>query len=191
MEQEEEDIYMTAVENNLHLINETTDVTSNINNGSSTESDDTATVSDDDFAIPLRIILPVEHVHHDPIKDSYMKYNYIILNTGDESFHGHHVVANDDASEEVQRVEDVTDYHSLLNEIDGGGTELYVNRAGQIYQLLKRYQVENVGEFNEVTLLETDIVRDEPTITPINKQANLQKHYDQLVQWLTWQFDAK
>lgn len=193
--EQDENVYLASVEENLHLQNDTsvlltTDLNSSNETHAETDGDGGGDGNNDDFAIPLRIILPVEHVHHDPIKDSYMKYNYIVLNTNDENVHDH--VGE---HESVQRIEDVTEYtqrHDLLNEIGNSGTELFVNKAGQIYQLLKEYQLtalDSAIEFKEVSLLETDIVRDKPTITHINQSMNLRKHYDQLIQWLTWQFE--
>lgn len=53
----------------------------------------TASPDDDDarFVIPMRVILPVEHVHdnRDTNNASLIKYSYIVLRTDNQSYHGH------------------------------------------------------------------------------------------------------
>lgn len=44
---------------------------------------------DDAYIIPIRIILPVVHVHAIPENSTFTQYNYIILQTNDTSYHQH------------------------------------------------------------------------------------------------------
>lgn len=45
--------------------------------------------SDAPFVIPLKIILPVEHVHKSTINNSFVRYKYILLKVDDASYHEH------------------------------------------------------------------------------------------------------
>lgn len=143
----------------------------------------------DNYSIPLRIILPVEHLHYNQADETYSKYNYIVLNTNDQSFHAH--LENDEPSEMENVLDDKeSNAQELLNGLDEQVKELYISQTGQIYQLLKEYYVKGQSEgFKEVALLDTDIIRDEPKITNMNKVTDIRRHYEYLVQWLTWQFE--
>lgn len=144
----------------------------------------------DNYSIPLRIILPVEHLHYNAADETYSKYNYILLNTEDQSFHGH---LEDDTPSEMENVlnDKESNAQELLNGLDEQVKELYISQTGQIYQLLKEYFVKGQREsFKEVSLLDTDIIRDEPKITNVNKVTDIRRHYEYLVQWLTWQFES-
>lgn len=45
--------------------------------------------SDAPYVIPLKIILPVEHVHKSKTNNSYVRYNYILLKMDDITYHEH------------------------------------------------------------------------------------------------------
>lgn len=45
--------------------------------------------SDAPYIIPLKIILPVEHVHKSKTNNSYVRYNYILLKVDDITYHEH------------------------------------------------------------------------------------------------------
>lgn len=45
--------------------------------------------SDAPYVIPLKIILPVEHVHKSKTNNSYIRYNYILLKVDDIAYHEH------------------------------------------------------------------------------------------------------
>lgn len=53
------------------------------------EASDIDTSSDASYIIPLKILLPVEHVHKMPNSNSFERYNYILLNVDDVSYHDH------------------------------------------------------------------------------------------------------
>lgn len=51
-----------------------------------------SSVSDDadaGYLIPMKIILPVEHMHHADDNSTYTKYNYIVLMMENETYHEH------------------------------------------------------------------------------------------------------
>lgn len=50
---------------------------------------DSDTSSDAPFVLPLKIILPVEHVHKSKANNSYVRYNYILLKVDDTAYHEH------------------------------------------------------------------------------------------------------
>lgn len=52
-----------------------------------TDIDDSA--SDAPYVIPLKIILPIEHVHKSKTNNSFVRYNYILLKVDDVSYHKH------------------------------------------------------------------------------------------------------
>lgn len=167
-------------------------VVTNMNKSSSEDFILNETMIEDDndnYSIPLRIILPVEHLHYNSAEETYSKYNYVVLNTNDQSFHGH---LEDDEPSEMENVlnDKESNAQELLNGLDEQAKELYISQTGQIYQLLKEYYVKGQREgFKEVALLDTDIIRDEPKITNMNKVTDIRRHYEYLVQWLTWQFE--
>lgn len=53
------------------------------------EASDIDTSSDASYIIPLKILLPVDHVHKTPNSNSFERYNYILLNVDDISYHDH------------------------------------------------------------------------------------------------------
>lgn len=58
------------------------------------DNDDSADYSS--YLIPLKIILPVEHVHKTSDNHSFSRYNYILLKSDDPSFHEHIDTDNSD-----------------------------------------------------------------------------------------------
>ncbi|XP_063706861.1 uncharacterized protein LOC134835817 [Culicoides brevitarsis] len=144
---------------------------------------------DSNFSIPLRIILPVEHLHYNKAEDTYSKYNYVVLNTDDQSEHKH--LDHDEPIEMENVLKDKqSNAKELLNELDEQAKELYISQTGQIYQLLKEYYVKGQKEsLKEVALLDTSITWEEPKITNTPAVKDLRRHYELLVMWLTWQFE--
>lgn len=164
----------------------------NLQNPIPNDTIDDETQNDTLIDLPLRIIIPVEHVHRNILEHSHTKFNYIVLNTSaNADSNAKHTHLKSDRSDELRKVvtgdPEFIKAKRLLN--DSTSTDLYVNQMGQIYALLKEYQVEHVGELNEVTLLDTDIIRDEPKIVNIKAGIDLKRHYNLLIQWLNWQFE--
>lgn len=62
-------------------------------NESTTNFDDfqLTTLNEDDnaYIIPIKIILPITHIHKISENDSFVQYDYILLQTNDTSYHAH------------------------------------------------------------------------------------------------------
>lgn len=68
------------------------------NAGNNTGIDDgieNDSTSDAPYVIPLKIILPVEHVHKSKTNNSFVRYNYILLKVDDITYHEH--IASDNS----------------------------------------------------------------------------------------------
>lgn len=66
----------------------------------STEMDSSSYAS---YVVPLKIILPVEHVHKSAKNDSFERFNYILLKVDDVSYHEHINSDNSDILFPVRR----------------------------------------------------------------------------------------
>lgn len=66
----------------------------------STEMDSSSYAS---YVVPLKIILPVEHVHKSAKNDSFERFNYILLKVDDVSYHEHIYSDNSDFLFPVRR----------------------------------------------------------------------------------------
>lgn len=60
------------------------------------DSTETESSSDAAYVVPLKIILPVEHVHKSSKNDSFERFNYILLKVDDVSYHEHIFSDNSD-----------------------------------------------------------------------------------------------
>lgn len=58
-------------------------------NGGIDDGTDIESTSDAPYVIPLKIILPVDHVHKSKTNNSFERYNYILLKVDDLSYHKH------------------------------------------------------------------------------------------------------
>lgn len=144
----------------------------------------------DTYNLPLRIIIPSEHVHRNALTDFYTKYNYIVLKAGEDNDANHDHLSSD-TTDELRKLEpDDPELIKAQRLVDtSNSTDLYVNQMGQIYALLKEYHENHVGDLNEVSLLETDVYRDEPKNLSLKEIIDLKRHYNLLIQWLNWQFE--
>lgn len=53
------------------------------------QPNDSDAYDDSAYIIPIKIILPVAHVHAVPENGTYEQFNYILLQTNDSTYHGH------------------------------------------------------------------------------------------------------
>lgn len=129
------------------------------------------------YIIPLKIILPLEHVHKSKNSDSFDRFNYILLNIDDVSYHEHIYSDNSDqllpvlnsstikpSSENEELITEMTniqsDGHDSITdslEINENDDLLLVDSQGYYYELGKLYQIKNeegtpVVEFNEIEM---------------------------------------
>lgn len=70
-------------------------ITDDIENSSRTTElvNDSDTYDDSAYIIPIKIILPIPHIHAVPENGTFEQFNYILLQTNDSAYHGH--LAND------------------------------------------------------------------------------------------------
>ncbi|GAB0097499.1 uncharacterized protein DMENIID0001_131380 [Sergentomyia squamirostris] len=165
---------------------------------------------DEGFVIPLKVILPVEHIHHFGNQSTFTKYNYIVLRTDNDTYHGH---LNTDRGDKL-----TIDQNAINGGGGGGGfypTEyqeittmpsietfdeenqrefeeekvIFVNDKRDQYQKVKTYKipVEN-GQitFDEVSPV---IGEYEEFVTEVNSTQDLKQmddHYEKLLQWLDY-----
>ncbi|XP_059619637.1 selenoprotein P-like [Phlebotomus argentipes] len=156
---------------------------------------------DEGFVIPIKVILPVEHIHHFGNQSTFTKYNYIILRTDNATFHGH---LNSDRGErltadhnsiptEYQEVTTVLPPVGMLE--DANDTELeeekviFVNDKRDQYQKVKTYKIpSDNGQimFDEVSPVIGDF---EEFFTEVNSTQDIKQmddHYEKLLQWLDY-----
>lgn len=67
------------------------------------DSTETESSSYASYVIPIKIILPIEHVHRSEKNDSFERFNYILLKTDDVSYHEHIYSDNSDLLLPVNR----------------------------------------------------------------------------------------
>uniref|UniRef100_A0A1B0GHI3 Selenoprotein P N-terminal domain-containing protein n=2 Tax=Lutzomyia longipalpis TaxID=7200 RepID=A0A1B0GHI3_LUTLO len=160
---------------------------------------------DEGFIIPIKVILPVEHIHHLGNQSTYTKYNYIVLRTDNATYHGH---LNTDRGEKLtvdQNAINADGYYSTdnrevttvqsLNFEEENEKEfeeeklIYVNDKRDQYQKIKTYKIpiEN-GQitFDEVSPLLGEF---EEFVTEVNSTQDIKQmddHYEKLLQWLDY-----
>lgn len=208
------------------LINLLTPLPNNMNANNETMLDNS------NFVIPIKITIPMEHVHYYVENDTFVKYNYVVLKTDDESYHQHltsdsgeilyelsvnneSITVNKSGNiEYIENMLNITDLRKkLMNKsINLNNTQIYVNeKNGEMYEKMKHHHL-NDNVFDELSLIEIDIQKyrtqhqnqsnrevetnadDNGTNLKIKNnrfrsQKDIAKHYDQLLQWLTWQFN--
>lgn len=114
--------------------------------------------ADDAYIIPIKIILPVTHIHAVPENGTYQQFNYILLHTNDSAYHKHffndepdilypenktdtpptHTLDNTDELLNVN----VTKYESSKNSSDNDNLIL-IDSDGYRYQRNKQYKIFN------------------------------------------------
>lgn len=133
--------------------------------------------------LPLRIIIPTDHVHFDSKSQNYYKYKHIILRSDDNNYHEHF---ND-----VETLLDIDNEglgnftgnifvgNKSINDIKSlSSDKILANRFGYFYKLEK----ERGKNIYEISPLEFDVIKD-PPYTQIN---GVRQHYQQLNKWLNY-----
>uniref|UniRef100_A0A7G3AWX9 Putative selenoprotein p n=1 Tax=Lutzomyia longipalpis TaxID=7200 RepID=A0A7G3AWX9_LUTLO len=103
---------------------------------------------DEGFIIPIKVILPVEHIHHLGNQSTYTKYNYIVLRTDNATYHGH---LNTDRGEKLTVDQ---------NAINADGYFPSDNREVTTVQSLN-FEEENEKDFEEEKLIYVNDKRDQ------------------------------
>ncbi|XP_021712557.1 uncharacterized protein LOC110681097, partial [Aedes aegypti] len=164
-----------------------------------------------ELVLPLKIIIPAIHIHYDQPKEnnSYEKYSYVVFQSDNPSVH-QHGVGNDSPVEqsslrEVSLTNETTANSTLrvigvdwplaqLYEILNTTTVFYDERTTQVYQKLARYNASGFDELEEISVSsqyaawkrrQADLAEQAKT----EKRHFIRKHYERLIQWLSWQFD--
>lgn len=138
----------------------------------------------DNSTIPLRIIIPIEHVHFDENSQTYFKYEHIILRSDDQNYHEHFNAVGetliDIKSDRLQNfTENMFVGNNSLSDIkklsDG---KILINYLGFAYKVYKQ-RGEN---FYEILPLEYDVVQH----SPYRQLFGVKQHYQQLNKWLNY-----
>lgn len=152
----------------------TTDVYLSENTATSTTEGDYSS-----YEIPLKIILPFEHVHKSSDERTFSRYNYILLKVDDQSYHEHIYSDNSDilspinAEKAVERpLDETTNVYDDVTSLDEGSTvdntdaiptidsrncPILVDSEGYQYELDKHYKITDdsnnaVIEFDDIKI---------------------------------------
>lgn len=173
----------TGSENSVDSISSTTDQSEiKTTDAYLTEAAATSTTEGDysSYEIPLKIILPFEHVHKSSDDRTFSRYNYILLKVDDQSYHEHIFSDNSDILSPInaeKRVEqpvpdETTNVYGELTSMDTGSTvdntdpvptidssncPILVDSEGYQYELDKHYKINDdsnnaVIEFDDIKL---------------------------------------
>lgn len=148
--------------------------------------DDLESSSYASYVVPLKVILPVEHVHKTSANDSFERFNYILLKVDDASYHEHISSDTSDilfpvakkmmgAAEAENNTEPTTNptvfdsvqlsRDSIQN--DDSDTVL-VDAQGYRYELGKHYNILDEHGTSVVEFDEIDMIKAEMENKPIN-----------------------
>lgn len=83
----------------------------------------------DSYVVPLKIILPVEHVHKIAENGSFARFNYILLKVDDPTYHEH--IKNSDKSDLLLPVNENSATPTLID-VDSGGTTETINQIAHV-----------------------------------------------------------
>ncbi|XP_055628961.1 uncharacterized protein LOC129770256 isoform X2 [Toxorhynchites rutilus septentrionalis] len=183
-----------------------------VNGTDSSEEDIFAnlTVAGPELALPLKIIIPAVHIRFDHPKanSTYDKYTYVVFQSDKPNDHQHENEPRDgrDASSlrEIS-LRNASANHSLcvvgvewplaqLHEILNTSSVFYNDQTSQVYRKLARYNASGIDELEELSVSSQYAVwkrrqADQIEQTKASKRHFIRKHYERLIQWLSWQFD--
>ncbi|XP_058811848.1 uncharacterized protein LOC131676649 [Topomyia yanbarensis] len=185
----------------------------NITETSSTDDEDpfaNFTVTGPELSLPLKIILPAVHIHFEQPKpnNSYDKYAYIIFQSDNPLLHHHENEAKENvtapslreiplvnvSANSTLRVVNVDWPLEQLREILNSSTIFYDDHTTQVYRKLARYSASGFDELEELSVASryaawkrSQAERIEQVKT--EKRHFIRKHYERLIQWLSWQFE--
>lgn len=196
----------------IFYISKSDDPTQFLNTSSSEE---TTNLDDAAYIIPIKVILHAEHVHRDPNNnETFLKFNYILMQTNDTSYHGH--FESDDSAERLTPLKNVNETNAQLNDtnVDNVTDEsisttsvspisVLVNKDGDQYDQINEQIIVNddgviTNRFNEIAWKRQNV---ESQISPPNviienkeitgdramsseSDQENDKHYSQILQWI-------
>lgn len=139
--------------------------------------------------LPLRIIIPSIHIHFDNDTQSYWKYDQFVLKTGNHSYHEHLQQGENliELGSDNWKLENITKIgdkifvgNRSISDIQNTakGAKLYFDHNGKAYKASKTI----LGSENilEITPVDFDVVK----IVPPRSIQSVQRHYEQLGQYL-------
>lgn len=148
--------------------------------------------SNEDYVIPLRIIIPAAHIHYDKENNNSHEVNeYIVLRTDDVDYHEHianhpkttlHEYKPDDSEANVNFNIGKKTISEVAEKVNG---PVFVNKERTlIYKIFKSYNVTVSMAFDEVESIDFDI--EKQTDTKIER--DVKSHYELLKKWLSYKF---
>lgn len=138
----------------------------------------------DNSTTPLRIIIPIDHVHFDENSQTYFKYEHIIFRSDDQNYHEHFNAVGETLIDiNSDRLQNFTEKmfvgNNSLSDIKSLGNEkILVNHLGFAYKVYK----ERGEDFYEILPLEFDIIKSPPS----RQLFGVKQHYQQLNKWLNY-----
>ncbi|XP_055586590.1 uncharacterized protein LOC129739189 [Uranotaenia lowii] len=168
------------------------------------------TVTGPELILPLKIVIPAVHIHYDrpEANQTFNKYEYIVFQSDNPAVHQHQndSAATGDSSQlrEIQlensgpnstlRVIGVDWPLQQLREILNTSAILYDDRTTQVYRRLGRYNASSIDELEEVSVGSKYAAwkrhqAEQAEMAKTEKRNFIRKHYERLIQWLSWQFD--
>lgn len=177
-------------------------------------SEETLNDSDDDaYIIPIKVILHAEHVHQSSDDNgTFLKFNYILMQTNDTSYHGH--FESDEHADRLKllRTENVTFSTTAEPDVDSMPTssvsptmpvmDVLVDENGEQYEQINERTVVNdegvvVSQYNEIAwkrrndqemytqlrLSDEEIVEADRAMSSESDQEN-DRHYSKILPWI-------
>lgn len=158
------------------------DITNLLNSTNSMENN-----LDDEFLMPIKIIIPALHIHYDNETDKYLIHERVVLKTDDANYHEHIPLKPFESLMEV-KLDDIPSSQNTSNSMDSlfqraNSTKLYLNsHRNLVYRILKNY---NSTGILELEFLEFDL---EKKTSILELKKDVKKHYELLKKYLTWKF---
>lgn len=137
-----------------------------------------------DSVLPLRIILPVSHVHFDNQSQNYYKYENVIFRSDDNNFHEHFDQVETLIDIEDERIKNFTGKIFVGNKsIDDiksmSDGKILANSLGFFYTLNKKKN----DKISEVIPLEFDLIK----VPAFSQIYGVKQHYEKLNKWLNYE----
>jgi hypothetical protein len=147
----------------------------------------------DNFIIPLRIIIPVNHIHYNDNNTSHELNEYIVLKTDDEDYHEHIVSQpktilqeyNANVTNKDMDVSLKIGNKTITEIVEKLKSPVFANREHTlIYKILKSYNISETVGFDELETVDFDI---EKTVE-MKIERDVKSHYELLKKWLSYKF---
>lgn len=188
---------------------------SNITDANVTDDEDdpfaNLTVTGPELSIPLKIVIPSIHIHYNqPREDgtSYDKYSYVVFQSDNPSVHQHDPSDERDPPASLREISLANTTANSTLRVDGvlwplpqlaeilnsSSRILYDDRTTQVFRKVARYNVSGFDELEELSIASQYAAwkrrqAERAELAKTEKRQYIRKHYERLIQWLSWQFD--